>query len=73
MSVAEAAQRLGKSTDWLQRAARRGDVPSRKVGRDRRFTDQDLADYLERVRVAGSDPWVMSPQSQAALRRRRSA
>lgn len=73
MSVEEAARLLGKSEDWMRRAARRGDVPSRKVGRDRRFTDEDLTDYLDRVRVAGADPWAASPRSQAALRRRRQA
>jgi excisionase family DNA binding protein len=70
LSVAEAAEHLGKSPAWLAGAARRGEVPSRKVGRSRKFTPKDIEDYLDRVRK-GTDPWARSTRSQA--RRRRSA
>jgi excisionase family DNA binding protein len=68
MTVAEAAQKLGVSRQWLQIEAAAGRVPSRKVGRYRRFTDQDLQDYLDSVRQ-GADPLARSPRSRAARRR----
>lgn len=72
MTADEAAEKLGVQPAWLVKMARRGVVPSRKVGQSRRFTDQDLLDYLESVRE-GVDPMARSTQSQAALRRRKTA
>lgn len=54
LSLEEAAAYLGRTPAWLAGAARRGEIPSRKVGRKRAFTEDDLTTYLELVR-AGSD------------------
>lgn len=70
MTVTQAAAKLGVSEDWLATAARAGDVPSRKVGQKRRFTDQDLLDYLERVRKGTVDPMARNARSQSKVGRR---
>lgn len=72
LDIDDAAQRLRVTPGWLAKAAARGEVPSRKVGRRRRFTETDLDDYLERVRE-GADPWARSSRSEAQLRRGRRA
>jgi excisionase family DNA binding protein len=50
LTLEQAAAYLGRSPQWLANAARAGTVPSRKVGRVRRFTEDDLTAYLEAVR-----------------------
>jgi excisionase family DNA binding protein len=70
-TLPEAAAELGVSEDWLKREASAGRVPSRKIGRSRRFTQQDLDDYLESVRFVAADPLAQSTASRA--RRRRTA
>lgn len=72
LDLAQAAERLRCKPEWLRRATVRGDVPGRKIGRDWRYTEDDLSAYLEKVR-RGADAWALSPQQQAALNRRRSA
>ncbi|PSK96669.1 excisionase family DNA binding protein [Haloactinopolyspora alba] len=73
LTLDQAATQLKVTPQWLAKAARKGTVPSRKIGRYRRFTDADLDDYLERARQ-GKDPWKRSPQSESRLKRgRRSA
>lgn len=56
--AAEFAARLddGHTAAWVLAQANAGVIPSRKVGRSRRFTEQDLTDYLESVREGGSSP-----------------
>lgn len=70
LNLEEAALRLRVSVDWLKKAARNGTVPSRKVGQRRRFTPQDLADYLESVRE-GADRFARNPRSHARVGRTR--
>lgn len=70
LTLTEAAESLGVSVDWLQRAAAKGTVPSRKVGSRRRFTRQDLDDYLESVRHGGAPSLAGTARSQ---QRRRTA
>lgn len=69
MSVAEAAKRLGVTPDWLRRRAASGIVPSRKMGVYRRFTEQDLLDYLEAVRQIPASTAAGTPLSRARRRR----
>lgn len=45
------AARLGKSEDWVRRAANRGELPHHRTGRNLRFTETDLADYLAQTAV----------------------
>lgn len=40
--------RIGRSADWVSRHL--DQIPHRKVGRSARFTECDLADYLDGVR-----------------------
>jgi hypothetical protein len=56
--AAEFAARLadGHSAGWVLAQANAGLIPSRKIGRSRRFTEQDLADYLDSVREGGDTP-----------------
>lgn len=63
----EAAPRLRCEPGWLKRAAARGLVPSRKVGRQRLFTETDLQEFINRS-AQGQDPWARSPKSEARRR-----
>ena len=69
-TVNDVAKILGKSDRWVGTAARSGRLPSRKVGRSRRFTAQDVADYLESVRQ-GVNPLARNARQIAARNRGR--
>lgn len=68
MTVAQAAEKLGVSEQWLRINAANGTVPSKKVGRYRRFTEQDLLDYLDRCQQGAADPFARSTKSRARRR-----
>lgn len=68
-TVNDLATILGREPGWVAKAASRGDIPSRKVGRVRRFTAQDIADYLDSVRE-GVNPLARNARQVAARRRR---
>lgn len=69
MTKEEAAKKLGVTPAWLSEKANAGIVPSRKIGRYRRYTDDDLQEYLERVKQGALDPFARSAQSRARRRR----
>ena len=69
-TVNDVARILGKEPGWVAKAASRGIIPSRKIGRDRRFTAQDVADYLDSVRE-GVNPLARNARQQAAVKRGR--
>lgn len=69
MDVATFAARIDKTPDWVTREASAGRIPSRKIGRARRFTEQDLADYLESTRYVAADPLTQTRASRARRRR----
>ena len=46
LTSAEAAKVVGVSRAFLIRLADAGEIPCERVGRDRRFSESDLADYL---------------------------
>lgn len=71
-TVNDVARILGKEPGWVSKAARSGALPSRKVGRSRRFTAQDIADYLDSVRE-GFNPLARNARQRAAVNRRRSS
>lgn len=54
MTTDEAAARLKVTPQWLTRAALDGIVPSRKLGKYRRFSESDLQAYLDTVRDGGN-------------------
>lgn len=64
----DVARILGKEPGWVAKAASRGIIPSRKVGRDRRYTAQDVADYLDSVRE-GVNPLARNARQVSARRR----
>jgi Helix-turn-helix domain len=70
-TVNDVARIFDKSEKWVSAEARSGRLPSRKVGRSRRFTAQDIADYLESVRE-GVNPLARNARQAAALKRRKS-
>lgn len=63
-TVDEAATELKCDPYWLVRSARRGTVPSRKVGRQRLFTESDLEAIVERS-LQGKDPWARPGRSSS--------
>lgn len=69
-----AAERLGISVDTLQRIRARGEIAWRKIGGRVKYTDADLAEYVERVRVGpcgGSNETSGSGSLEAAASPRR--
>lgn len=68
MTTEQAAARLGVTVQWLRRAAIAGTVPSRKLGKYRRFSEGDLATYIDSVRQGGD-----APRINVVTRGRRSA
>lgn len=69
-TVNDVAGALGKTPEWVARKASEGVIPSRKIGRTRRFTAEDIAAYLDRVREGGTNPQARTPRQQAARKRR---
>lgn len=53
------ADRLGKSEQWVRRQANAGTIPGFRVGKDWRFTEDDLAAFLDSRRSvpASRDPF----------------
>lgn len=47
LTAQQVADLLGKSPQWVATAARNGDLPARKVGRQWRWTEADIAAYVE--------------------------
>lgn len=66
--TATAALKLGVSEQWLRVNAASGKVPSLKIGRYRRFTDELLAEYQDRCRQGAADPFARSAKSRARRR-----
>jgi excisionase family DNA binding protein len=70
MSVAQAAERLGLSEYQVRQEHGRGVLPGRRAGRFIRFTDEDIATYLDRIREdKGSTHSGLTPLSRARKRR----
>jgi excisionase family DNA binding protein len=47
LTAQQVADLLGKSPQWVATAARNGDLPARKVGRQWRWTEADVAAFVE--------------------------
>lgn len=58
LTLAEVAQRLGKSEDWVYRQCLAGRMPHHQFGNRRRLTEDDYAEYLKRTKKA--DSWQRS-------------
>ena len=52
----EAAQRLNVSVRWLQEHVQRRTIPHRRLGRQVRFSDDDLQEILDSTRQAAVRP-----------------
>lgn len=59
------AERIGKSEDWVRRAANRGDIPHHRVSRSLCFTEEDL----EEVKRLTAVPARSMGRSRTARRR----
>ena len=46
------ARRFGVPKSWVYAAARRGELPSVRCGRYRRFDDRDIDSWIEEQRAA---------------------
>lgn len=68
-TVQEVAQQLGKTVDWVIREASAGRIPSRKIGRDRRFTEGDVQAYIDACAYRAADPLAQSDLTRARRRR----
>jgi len=68
MTAAEAARVSGIPASTLLNLARRGEISMRRIGRSVRFTQQDLDDYAESVRVAKRSPFRLAPTRKKATR-----
>ncbi|WP_369053911.1 helix-turn-helix domain-containing protein [Kineococcus terrestris] len=73
LTCEEVAEQLRVRATWVAAAARRGELPSRKVGRYRRFTQADVDAYVEQVARAAADPLAISARSYARHARNRRA
>lgn len=67
--VTEAAARLGLKVGQVRAEHARGMLPGRRVSRFLRFTDEDIATYLERIREDSAS--VTSGQTKRSARRSR--
>jgi len=59
LNAKEAASYLGVHVETLRRLARRGDVPSFKVGRDWRFNKTDLDEWIRNYTPDNKKPHVI--------------
>ncbi len=66
LTADDVATLLGKSPKWVATAARDGRIPARKVGRQWRWTEADVAAYVESLVPAATT-------SKPITRRRRAA
>jgi excisionase family DNA binding protein len=62
----EAAARLRVSVDTVDRERRRGHLGALKVGRQWRYTEPDLAEYLDRCRAPAAPKACGSPSAAAS-------
>lgn len=71
-NVAKVAEKLGISEYQVRREHERGILPGRRAGRFLRFTDEDIATYLERIRDdRGGEQSGQTPRSAAYHQRQR--
>lgn len=73
LTVEQVAHQLQVPPTWVATAARRGLISSRKIGRYRRFLQEDVDDFLATHRSIAANPLALSSRSAAALRRRRAS
>lgn len=66
LTAEDVAGLLGKSPKWVADAARAGRIPARKVGRQWRWTEADVAAYVESLAAPATT-------SKPTVRRRRAA
>lgn len=75
LTVADVAKRLGKSERWVKRAANAGTIGHVRIGRDLRFTEDDVQAFIQAAHRAPTppDPAEVVARSHGRVTRRRSA
>lgn len=65
LTPAQVAARLGKGKRWVEDQARAGKIPHRRIGRDIRFTEDDVAAFVASTATGEADPnpWGLTPRS----------
>jgi excisionase family DNA binding protein len=58
LTADDAAQVLHSTRQWVLRAAWQGVIPSRRVGRQRLFTNEDIEAYIASVAQNQMDSWA---------------
>jgi len=53
LTADEVAERLRVPRSWVYRAARKGDLPSVRCGRYRRFDDVDVTRWISERKIVG--------------------
>lgn len=71
LTAEDVAQQLQVPVTWVEEAARKKILGSRKIGRYRRFLQEDIDALLDANRVTGTNPLALSARSVANLRRQR--
>ena len=56
LTADQVAEQLQVSDEWVRECARRGDLPSVKLGRYRRFTQDDVDAYIASHRNMVENP-----------------
>lgn len=63
LTVAQFAERVQRSPNWVRNAARTGLVPAIKVGQQWRFEPQEIEQWKQRHSNSGLDPLRMTSLS----------
>lgn len=66
LTPAEAADRLGMKESRVRQLAQAGRLPHRRDGRFLRFTEHDLAVYVESIRVGSTNPYLTTKAARVS-------
>ncbi len=70
MDIKEAAEALGIHPNTLQERAKAGLIPGAKIGKEWRFIDADIADFMRAQYPANKQEWREPSRTASALKSR---
>lgn len=73
LDCADVAAQLGVTATWVRDQARAGRIDHRKIGKNYRFTQDDVDTLVAKSHVVGRDPYQLSARQVAAINRGRRA